>query len=129
MNKKTTPRPWKVIIRPAAYGGQVYVYEKAEDETEISGFIECHGRDREANAALIVKCVNMHEKLLESLKVLCHELDINYMDDEDSYAGPTVKAVNKMLKKAQALLAKADADPEDKNYNFAMKSEEWGTGE
>lgn len=115
---KLTPRPWQywdrgnigpvgekeiwIGVDHPEYGGCSLATVRAGcDESAELGSVE-------ATAAHIVKCVNMHEKLLASLKELCHELDINYMDDHDSYAGHTVRAVNKMLRKAQALLAKAE---------------------
>ena len=62
MSKEHTPTPW--VARDE------YIYDKDRNEiatTTTSGF---HYSTDEANAAHIVKCVNMHDELVEALRLL-----------------------------------------------------------
>lgn len=81
---KVTPRPWRVETQ----GEAVFVIDKHEDVL----FAIDHTK---ANAAHIVKCVNMHEELVRALR---DAYDLNFAED-----GPTLKEI-------EALLAKAESD-------------------
>jgi hypothetical protein len=61
------------------------------------------------------RLIAMAPELLKLLKALVAEIEVNYVHDEDSFAaeGPTIKAVRKMIKQADAAIAKAEGQQED----------------
>ena len=61
MTKEHTPTPWKVYL----YGG---VQIGQEDTGEAVCSMWGDKQEGEANAAHIVKCVNMHDELVEALE-------------------------------------------------------------
>ena len=64
MTKEHTPTPWKVGAKHTI--GFVSVEDDQSCGMTIP-FIDVYGTNPEANAAHIVKCVNMHDELVEAL--------------------------------------------------------------
>lgn len=81
MTKEHTPTPW--IVDTVTYGDIWIVADKESWVPRI-----CHIPDySEANAAHIVKCVNMHDELVEALKqayAVCRAHDYFDSDIEDA---------------------------------------------
>lgn len=88
---KHTPTPW--------HNKYYYIYDENGNDIADSISSKSFGLS-EANAAHIVKCVNMHDELVEALKVSNEKLYNLLFDGEDH---PLIKANNEALKKAGAL--------------------------
>lgn len=99
-----TPTPWKVY----QFGG-VQVGQEDTGEAICSMWGDKH--EGEANAAHIVKCVNMHDELVEVLKEAGDVIESYYrstgIDLGDAsnmpFYGDTIRKVDEALKKAGAL--------------------------
>lgn len=108
---KHTPAPW--------FSGEVSrTYDDGIEYINISAGDGCHvckvssrefeegGSQNKANADHIVKCVNLHDELVEALLPIANiEIILDKPDDEDicfvSYG--TIKKIKETLKKAGAL--------------------------
>jgi hypothetical protein len=66
---KPTPGPWKVVNRPAIPDNGDYwaICSEAHPREQLAKVYKFN-LDAEANAAHIVKCVNLHEELVKALK-------------------------------------------------------------
>jgi len=87
MTKEHTPTPWKVYL----YGG---VQIGQEDTGEAVCSMWGDKQEGEANAAHIVKCVNMHDELVEALRKCGMLLE---------HGGFDLEFIDSALKKAGAL--------------------------
>jgi len=90
MTKEHTPTPWKVYL----YGG---VQIGQEDTGDAVCSMWGDKQEGEANAAHIVKCVNMHDELVEALYNL-----VKWIEDEQGSTDRVNDAV-KTLEKAGAI--------------------------
>lgn len=90
---KHTPTPWEVVVAPSG----------TPDITDAKGQVVAavFGGKADSNAAHIVKCVNMHDELLERLRELM-ELTEDPENDADECESVFV-AARETLKKAGAL--------------------------
>lgn len=76
-----TPTPWNYIV--SANGGKLVHVETDMNNPHGAGLPVCSiPKVREADAAHIVKCVNAHEELLETLKSLRHKEKLSPADRE-----------------------------------------------
>lgn len=90
MTKEHTPTPWKVYL----YGG---VQIGQEDTGEAVCSMWGDKQEGEANASHIVKCVNMHDELVEALVRMKQ-----WCEDEVGAELPCT-SIDEALKKAGAL--------------------------
>lgn len=95
MTQKHTPTPWKVY----QFGG---VQIGQEDTGEAICSMWGDKSEGDANAAHIVKCVNMHDGLVEALRRLKQECEADGLDRKAGY-DCWISIANETLKKAGAL--------------------------
>ncbi|MFP3609243.1 hypothetical protein SB778_03900 [Paraburkholderia sp. SIMBA_050] len=88
-------------------GGPMHEYTNGSAQSQL--FLAMVGQDmpddeRDANAAHLIKCWNLHYELLKSLR----ELRTNIMHDAE-YSSATRHEFEEMLNEADRVLAEADA--------------------
>lgn len=101
---KPTPRPWKRYDNTVGPG--------ADDSWRITAFTK-HDIAKvrtETNAAHIVKCVNLHDELIECLKLASYE--VWEMSNGLAKGGPAKSEVEKLSARISAVLAKAEGRDE-----------------
>lgn len=102
---KPTPRPWE--FRGNAMNGNLLVphVNGAGGEPVCMGYLE--GEQAKANAAHIVKVVNMHAELVDALKAANREVfEMLHIAEDAQFE----KQVNKLYDKISKLIAKAEAE-------------------
>lgn len=89
---KPTPRPWMAV---PSTRDEYAIYQPNDKPFDVFSIARCSLRDNnEANAAHIVKCVNMHDALVRALR---DTYDLHFTGD-----GPTLKQIEELLAKAEA---------------------------
>lgn len=97
---KHTPTPWK------AEGGYIFAGEGDEILVCIQSTINDElVADAEANAARIVKCVNLHDELVECLKIAQQKLAVFNRN-----ISPIQVATDEGFNRIRAILAKTKGD-------------------
>ena len=96
---KHTPTPWIIEHGHMQQHTDIRYWQITDGQDAICNNQFCFARDSEANAAHIVKCVNMHDELVEALK-LAHNGIVSYSRDDKE---ATVTMIREALKKAGAL--------------------------
>lgn len=98
MTNQSTPRPWK------------YTISSKNNRPQISGksghqiCLMWRDGEMDANAKLIVKSVNCHDELVNKLKDLIHQIDINDYVDFHGHEAKMLQALHlarQALSKAQ----------------------------
>ena len=96
--KEHTPTPWGITYNKTTKKKYVYI---SKDRLEQLAIVQpTISGDYEANAALIVRAVNSHEALINSIQFALQILNSN--DENDAEAMPeVVRKLEKALKQAE----------------------------
>lgn len=109
MSNEHTPTPWKVEHGHMQQNIGIRYWQITDGQDAICNNQFCCAEDSEANAAHIVKCVNMHDELVEVLELARRDLAdwIKATEDDDNWllwdTRMIINRIRETLKKAGAL--------------------------